>query len=74
MVCVLGAESGAGEQRVVNRRTLYLGRRNQQTDATASKPPSNMTKCKNAQTVTIVKYKQINIPREEKHGIDAHQK
>jgi hypothetical protein len=69
-VCVLGAESGAGEQRVVNRLTLYVGRRNQQTDATASTPPG---KSANVKTVTIILYKHNNIPREIKHGINAYQ-
>ena len=65
-MCVLGAETGAEEQRVVNRLTLYLGRRNQQTDATASKPPANASA--NAQTVTKILYKHNNIPCVIKHG------
>ncbi|CDQ84049.1 unnamed protein product [Oncorhynchus mykiss] len=50
------------EQRGVNRHTLYLGRRNQQTDATASKPPANWQKCKRANSHNNM-YKQINISR-----------
>ena len=68
-MCVLVLKSGAGEQRIVNRHTLYFVRRDIQTDAIASKTSSQRGKVYNAQnshnTSNVYKTGFVKITREK---------